>query len=531
MSAQYLSYQNTGYFSPLMCDYLSKSPKTTPFYHRFPSLENFKKQLEEKTTTFTVEARKGLVKQLYAQYEGFKISEKTQFNIDSLLKENTFTITTGHQLNLFTGPLYFLYKIISVINLSEQLNKEHPNQYFVPVYWMATEDHDFEEINYFNFKGGKVTWNRDNGGAVGAFSTDGLQDVLEVLKNKFGESQNAKELLSLFENAYLKHTHLAGATRYLANELFKQYGLLVVDGNDRELKRAFIPYVEKEINENSSFKQVSKTGQRLVEVRYKEQVHPRVINLFYITQGVRERIVEQEGKFRVNETAIVFTKQALIKELYEYPERFSPNALLRPLYQEVILPNLCYVGGGGELAYWFQLKDYFEEVAVPFPILLLRNSAVLVPVKLTKKIKKLNIHVFDLFKKQQELKTSYTRQLSKIKIDFSKQKAYLQKQFEELYVLAKETDASFLGAVKAQEKKQLKGLLHLEKRLLKAQKIKFKNQLQRLIAIQDEIFPQQNLQERSVNFSEFYLEYGKELIEKLKKNLHPLAENFTVLEL
>ena len=531
MSIQYLPYQKTGYFSQLMCDYLSQTPKTKPFYNRFPSLENFKGQLEEKQLFFTTDARNILVQQLNEQYRDFQISEETQHNINSLAKQNTFTITTGHQLNLFTGPLYFLYKIISVINLSEQLNEKYPEQYFVPVYWMATEDHDFDEINYFKFQGKKIAWERKGGGAVGELSTEGLEEVFEVLKNRLGKSLHAQKLLDLFTKAYIECANLADATRYLGNELFKEYGLVIIDGNDRELKRAFIPYAEKELNENCSFQEVSATTQKLTGAGYKEQVHPRKINLFYIAEGIRERIIEREGMFYVNETSMVFTKEGLIEELNKYPERFSPNALLRPLYQEAILPNLCYVGGGGELAYWFQLKEYFEKVQVPFPILLLRNSAVLVPIKLLGKLEKLDVAVFDLFKKQHELKTVYTRQISEIQIDFSKQRAHLQQQFEELYTLAKQTDASFLGAVGAQEKKQLKGLDHLEKRLLKAQKRKFDDQLERLIAIQDEIFPYQSLQERSVNFSQFYLEYGEGLIKKLKGNLHPLGMDFSILGL
>src|SRR5690606_19894853 len=139
---------------------------------------------------------------------------------------------------------------------------------------------------------------------------------------------------------------------------------------------------------------------------------------FYLKENLRERIIEKEGQFYVNETDITFSKEEILKELHENPERFSPNALLRPLYQEVILPNLCYIGGGGELAYWFQLKDYFEAVQVPFPILLLRNSALLVPKMLSEKMKALNVKVEDLFLPQHELMTKHTQGISKTTIDF-----------------------------------------------------------------------------------------------------------------
>jgi len=531
MPIQNIPFHQTGYFSKLMCDYLAKDASTIPFYHRFPALDQFKLQLEEKQQSFPKEHRTVLVKELQSQYADLSVSEATQNNIAALSSENTFTVTTGHQLNLFTGPLYFLYKIFSVINLAEQLNTEYPNQHFVPVYWMASEDHDFDEINYFNFGGKKLAWDRPSGGAVGELSNDGLDEVLKVVSAAFGNSKNGLHLSSLFSEAYLKHQNLAEATRYLGNELFKEYGLVIIDANRVSLKKAFIPYAEWELTENRSFKSVTQTTERLVAAGYGEQVHPREINLFYLTEGIRERIIEKDGLFYINETDISFTSEEIKAELLTYPERFSPNALLRPLYQEVILPNLCYTGGGGELAYWFQLKDYFESVEVPFPILLLRNSALLVATKYSVKLKNLNIDVATLFQKQHELATNYTKELSKINIDFSEQKEHLTQQFVALYELAKKTDASFVGAVAAQEKKQLNGLAHLEKRLLKAQKRKLVDQLERLTAIQDELFPGKSLQERNTNFSEFYLEYGDTLFSELKENLDPLLHEFTILEL
>ncbi|MFT5249431.1 MAG: bacillithiol biosynthesis cysteine-adding enzyme BshC [bacterium] len=531
MSIQHIPYKNTGYFSSLMVDYLAKREALASFYHRFPSMENFKAQLEEKSASFSTENRNVLVASLNKQYQDFSISEATQSNIDSLLSENTFTITTGHQLNLFTGPLYFLYKIVSVINLSEQLNKKHSNHHFVPVYWMATEDHDFDEVNYFNLYSKKVAWNHESGGAVGELETDGLETLLAILKTEIGASENAKKLTDLFSEAYLKHNKLSDATRYLANQLFAEYGLVIIDGNHSELKKEFAPFVKNELLDKDSFSIINKTTDRLEAIGYNKQVHPREINLFYIIKGIRERIIEEEGTYEINNTTLVFTKEEILKELQEFPERFSPNALLRPLFQEVVLPNLCYVGGGGELAYWFQLKDYFKSVAITFPILLLRNSVLLVLQKLAKKLEKLNETIEALFLNTYDLEKKHTLQLSALKIDFTPQREHLKKQFEDLYELAKQTDISFLGAVGAQEKKQLNGLDYLEKRLLKAEKRKLKDQIERLIAIQEQLFPRESLQERTVNFSEFYLEYGDDLIPQLKKQLDPLCHEFTVLYL
>ena len=531
MPQKTIPYSETGYFSKLICDYLAEKEGVQSFYHRFPKLANFEAQFQEKEASFSLEQREVLAARLKFQYKSTLLSEATKLNIESLSEAYTFTITTGHQLNLFTGPLYFLYKIFSVINLSEKLNAEYENQRFVPVYWMATEDHDFEEINFFNLFGKKLTWNRSAGGAVGELSTEGLAELLPILKSELGQSEHAQTLISLFSNGYTKHNNLADATRFIANTLFADYGLVIIDGNDVELKKAFIPYVEKELFEGISHKKISETTERLTKLGYPEQVHPREINLFYLNKGIRERIIAQEGHFFINDKKISFSKSEIQKVLQQHPERFSPNALLRPLYQEVMLPNLCYVGGGGELAYWFQLKDYFKAVNVPFPILLLRNSVLLISEKQKTTLEKMDISIESLFVDQNELVSQETHRRSEVEINFSKQRSHLQKQFKDLYDLAKQTDASFLGAVAAQEKKQLNGLDHLEKRLLKAQKRKLADQLSRITALQDALFPGQSLQERNMNFSEFYLEYGDRLLQELKLNLDPLTGKFTVITL
>ncbi|WP_040281111.1 bacillithiol biosynthesis cysteine-adding enzyme BshC [Psychroserpens damuponensis] len=531
MPTDCIPFRETSYFSSLICDYLDEKSNLTSFYNRFPKLENFEAQINEKQDSFSSETRTALVQSLKNQYASVDVSEATQKNISALSNENTFTVTTGHQLNLFTGPLYFFYKIISTINLCKQLKAAHPKQDFVPIYWMATEDHDFEEINYFNFRGQKVQWNREASGAVGELQLDGLDQVFEAFASQLNTTTNAQHIKQLFKNAYLEHRDLTVAMRYLVNELFKEYGLVIVDGNDLDLKRLFVPYIEEELVHQTSFEKVTQANEKLnnLDGNYKIQVNPREINLFYITKNVRERIIETNGIYKVNNTTITWSQNEILKHLAEAPERFSPNVIMRPLFQEVILPNLCYIGGGGELAYWLQLKSNFEAQKVVFPMLLLRNSVLLITDKQQEKLEKLEVSVRDLFLKQNDLRTKVTKQISEVNIDFSTQKKHLQQQFNDLYKIAEQTDQSFVGAVKAQEMKQINGLEHLESRLLKAQKRKLSDYLERVTTLQDDLFPRQSLQERNMNFSEFYLEYGETLVPKLLEHLEPLNGEFLVL--
>ena len=242
-----ITYQNSGYFIPLIVDYLDQKSELKSLYNRFPTIENFKFQLEEKGENFPIENRKTLVDALKKQHTNFHISEVTSNNIELLNQPNTFTITTGHQLNLLTGPLYFIYKIITVINLTKELKAAYPEHNFVPIYWMATEDHDFEEINFFNFKEKKIQWKKESNGPVGRLNTQGLDDVFDAFSSELGLGNNANYLRDLFQKSYLEHDNLADATRYLTCKLFQKEGLVIVDGDDSELKKIFIPYAKNEL--------------------------------------------------------------------------------------------------------------------------------------------------------------------------------------------------------------------------------------------------------------------------------------------
>lgn len=524
-----LPYAATGSFSSLILDYLEEKPHLKELYHRFPSLDAFSAQIEEKKIHFSKPQRELLTQALELQYEGLTPGAATVKNIASLTDPKTFTVTTGHQLNLFTGPLYFIYKIASTIKLTQMLQEKYPQHHFVPVYWMATEDHDFDEIHFFNVEEKKIAWNKNASGPVGRLSTSGLDAVYHVIDQELGLGTFAQELKNLFQEAYLQHQQLSEATRFLVNALFEPYGLVIVDGDDVLLKKSFVPYMKKELVEQISLPAIEKTYPILKE--YTIQVNPRAINLFYIENGIRERIVETEGKYSVLQTDLVFKQKTILDLLENHPEKFSPNVVLRPLYQEVILPNLCYIGGGGELAYWLELKGVFNAFQVPFPMLLLRNSVLLVTEKQEQQRQKLQLTWEELFLTPDALSTLKVKQYNNKAFDFSNQLQFLEQQFEDLRKAALQTDPSFIGAVNAQEKKQMNGLKHLEKRWFKAEKRKHKEELDRMHQLQAALFPGNSLQERHQNFVVFYKQYGSSWIQELIKEINPLDQNFNIMVL
>lgn len=527
MPSNKIRFQDSGYFSKLLVDYLNQEEKLAPLYNRFPTLENFKGQLEEKSKNFPLENRAILATELERQYAHTENCKATLENITKLRDSNTFTVTTGHQLNLFTGPLYFLYKIVSTIKLCQQLQKRYPENQFVPVYWMATEDHDFEEINHFQLDQKIIHWNRESGGPVGRMSTENLAPVYRAFEDLIGIGKHADQLKVWFQKAYLQHDTLADATRYLAHQLFGAYGLVILDADCSSLKKLFIPHIQKELVMRDSEKAAQSTFSTLKP--YNIQVNPREINLFYLEDHLRSRIVYEENQYRILDTPRTFTESEILLELENQPEKFSPNVLLRPLYQEVILPNLCYIGGGGELAYWLELKPIFDNHQISFPMLLLRNSVVLATQKQDQKRNKLGLTWRDLFLKKQTLLVQQTKALSATNFDFDVQMAFLERQFDTLRELVLKTDPSFSGAVEAQRIKQLKGLKNLEKRFIKAEKKVHRDALKRVELLHQALFPNDSLQERLYNFSEFYKDYGPQLMESLFEKFNPLDDELDII--
>ncbi len=523
-----LSYAQTGAFSGILTDYLAQNPALAPFYHRFPTLENFAAQIEEKQAAYTPEARKRLVTALRDQYGLAPEPEPgIENNLLLLAEPTTFTVTTGHQLSLLTGPLYFIYKIVTVIKLARDLKAAYPRYDFVPVYWMATEDHDFAEINHFSLFGKLYSWESANvGGPVGRLPLDGLAEVL---------GQLPPEVPAAFQKAYAESKTLAEATRRLTDALFGEFGLVTLDADRPALKQALVPLLEKEIKEQVSNAAVQATNVRLTAAGYKPQVYSRPINLFFLTdEGKRERLEPDAGgadcvEVTIRNTARCHSQAELLALVRQHPEQFSPNVVLRPVYQEILLPNLAYIGGGAEVAYWFQLKDVFTAFGVPFPIVLPRNSAQYISRANSGKLKKLGLTAADSFRPLPELKKQVGAALGQEEISLKQQQQTLAAAFQQVQDVAQRLDPTLVKTVAAEAQKAAASLAGLEKRLSKAAETKHETAYTQLAALKEKLFPGGGLQERTDNVLNILIN-NPAFIQELLKAFEPLALEFTVLE-
>ncbi|RVU01528.1 bacillithiol biosynthesis cysteine-adding enzyme BshC [Mucilaginibacter limnophilus] len=524
MDAHCISYKDTGYFSKTVIDYLDDAPELRPFYGYRPTFDGFSALLKNKKV---IADRQLLADILTEQYT--RIGADSPAGVELLLSDNTYTITTGHQLNIFAGPLYFLYKIATAIKLSRQLKEKFPDKNFVPVYWMASEDHDFAEINYTNIGGKKVHWWYDASGATGRINPDTMRQALNQYKGVLGLENHAEELADIVEKAYAGFDKLADATRYLVHALFEKHGLVIIDADDRRFKQQFANIIEQDIIEQNSFKHINETNQKLQQLDVDIQVNPREINFFYLLDGLRERIVFEDNLYKVLNTETAFTEAQLKEEIAAYPERFSPNVVMRPLYQEYILPNIAYIGGGAEVVYWLELKSNFDFYGIDFPILILRNSGLVVPKKPASKIERMALAPIDIFKPADIIKNEWVKKHSEHELSLKEEWRELKSVFEKIKLRSYKIDPTLAPAAEATQARLKHAVDNLEKKLVKAEKQNYYTRLEQIDQIKADLFPKNSLQERSENFGLFYVKWGQEFIDELIRHFEPLDFKFTVL--
>ncbi|HUR11669.1 MAG TPA: bacillithiol biosynthesis cysteine-adding enzyme BshC [Flavitalea sp.] len=525
-SCTHLSYKETGYFSRIVCDYLDNHTALHPFIEHEVSLEGLRASIAQRKKFPT--NRNVLTTYLEKQYKETDYPI-VQNNITLLSEENTFTITTAHQPAIFTGTLYFIYKILHAIRLAKHLAEKMPGYNFVPVFYMGCEDADLEELGKIYLNGEKITWDTKQTGAVGRMKTAGLEKIVHRIEGELNVKPYGQELSILIRQHYLNAPNLQTGTFHLLNELFSAYGLIVLVPDDADLKRLMIPVFEDDLFKQTAATIVEDTVEKLHE--YKVQANPREINLFYLADGIRARIVQQQDKWIVVGTSLSFTSSELKNELNEHPEHFSPNVILRGLFQETILPNIAFIGGGGELAYWLELKNLFRHFGVPYPVLVLRNSFLILEKKWKEKMQQLGLTEKMMFLSEKDLMDIIVKRASSHQLSLEEEILTAGKYYDHLKKVATTVDRTLEQHVSALHAKAVKPLQVLEKKLLRAEKRKYEAQERSIEALRQNLFPHDSLQERIENFMPFYAKYGREFIETIEKNSLALEQQFTVLTL
>ena len=526
-SCKHIPFSSTHVFSTLINDYLEGKGTALDFVQYAPNLEGYRAAIEGRKKH---PINRGLLFDvLTKQYANLPQENAVNNQIALLNKDNTFVVTTAHQPNLFTGPLYFFYKIIHAIQLAASLKEAFPECNFVPVYYMGSEDADLDEVGAFNLDQKKCQWATKQTGAIGRMQVDdALLLLLKQLESYWTILPQGQKALEILKNAYQKGNTISEATLSFVHAFFGSKGLLVLQPDDTALKAAFIPVMEKELLTSFSHETIQPTIAALSK-DYHVQSEGRSINLFYLKDSIRARIEKQGEHYIVVDTPLQFTEAQIIAELHQYPERFSPNVILRGVFQETILPGVVFVGGGGELAYWMELKNVFQAVGVHYPLLQLRNSFLLMSHKQVEQWSAMQFEEQDLFKPILELEVAYVKNHATQALDLQDQINHLTTLYSTIKNEVVKVDPT-LGTHADNLVQQAKAkLLALEKKMLRAEKRKQSVGIQRIHRIKKELFPQDNLQEREEHFSRWVGQYDLSWIDTIMEHSKGLESKFSII--
>tara|TARA_B100000579_G_scaffold337161_1_gene288148 strand:- start:31853 stop:33442 length:1590 start_codon:yes stop_codon:yes gene_type:complete len=520
-----ISFSKTRLFSKLICDFIESDSSLQPFINSFLNINALNSKLERKKDHRTI-----LSDALKQQYDDTLFLNTdlsvVNTNVSKLSDNNVYTITTGHQLNIFASPLFLIYKIISVISYTNYLNHTLKNVSFVPCFWMASEDHDFSEIQSCTLEGVNYHWELETQDCVGNLSSKSLLKTLMKIKKVLCATDYGKELFNIYHFAYSKNHNYANATRSLLTALFGDYGLVIIDGNHSKLKKILVPHLKCELTDSFVYKSVSKTN-NLLKKKYKPEINPLRDNIFYLFNSIRSKIKFDQKTYFTDHHAKTWNLSELLNEINEFPERFSPNVFLRPLYQELIMPNILYLGGPSEIAYWIQLKKMFNFRHVDYPFIGLRSHFLILPQLISALKNKLGLLDEDLFldHDDQIKKILTSKSLINMKQELSNFNASLF-AFEEKIKFIKGFPIDSFYVFKKRLEKEFN---RLEKKVVKYDKIKNKDTVTQIKLINQAVFPGHYIQERSESFIPYYIKYGKQFFDVLIKESSIFDNKYIIL--
>lgn len=523
------SWQTLGFYAPLVRDYLLGASQLERFYRYAPTLEGLLKACQERPRTAI--NRKVLADALLSQYQAMDSSfeerptnREVWQNIEALRDEQTLTVTTGHQLQLFGGVHFFWYKLVDTVLLAQRLQKERGGKKVVPIFWMASEDHDFEEIRRISIEGRMWEWQSAQfyGQAVGRLNPAELQGLLEQLRQRLATSQHGEFLADWLESAHLNHATYALTYRQLVHQMLGRYGMVVIDADEAALKAQAKSLFTADILDQHIGQAVSAQSAALEAQGYKTQVTAHPVNQFLHHKEGRKRIMAQGGYFTLKETpSVKWSTQQMEEAIEHQPAQFSPNVITRPMLQELLLPNVAYFGGPGEVAYWLQLRDGFEAAGIFFPVVLPRNSAFWLTGNARRKLRQLDLPPEAFFQNQERLKARFIEDQPEVKA-FYQQWGQTRKAAQALHAEAEKLPEE-LKKVSASE---VQGALHqldaAARRLRRRARQHHSVALNRLEQVSAELFPGGVPQERAESFMPYYRLFDDRYFHTLLEAFDPL---------
>lgn len=514
-------------FSKIDRELNQNSTPLTEFQKWAPTLDNFKHIIEHRKLPVN---RKVLQEVLKDQYCNLTSKPGIDAQIEAIARPNTFTVTTAHQPSLFTGPVFVISKAISAIKLSRQLNAALKDYHIIPFFVIGSEDHDVEELNHTYLFGNKITWETQQNGPLGRFDLEGIQSCLDQAEAFLQHTKFGPALIDLLKQAHRPDKSFAQAFQYMLNDLLGEFGLLVLNTDDKRLKELFKPIIIDEIIHSTSKPIIQDTQRKLNNLGFGESTHVRDINLFYFGKGFRHRIEKENAQYLVLNQDKTFDESGIREEVEQFPEKFSPNVILRPVYQEVILPNLAYVGGGGELAYWLERKSQFETLGIPYPMLVRRDSFMIITPEQQSIKNQFELSVSELAMRTDMLINHSTEKLSASELNVAEETRHLMDWMDAIKLKGIDIDPTLGPSIEGEKIKLQKAIEHIEKKMLKAEKTKLEVKLNKIKKLKEKVLPETGLPERRENFMTYYAEHGKAFLLTLLEDFNPLDRQVKLIQ-
>lgn len=479
------------------------------------------------------------------QYKDKKHSKLTRHNIDLLAQSNSIAIVTGQQLGIFGGPLYTIYKTITAIKLSNHLKEIYPEYNFIPIFWLEADDHDFDEARNFSVLDNEnilLNLQYDDGlaeeinrGSIGHLKfNENLNKVFETLSSSLRDTEYKASLIDFLKTIYYPGRTFLECFQELMINLFDEYGLVVFNPLDAEVKRILIPVFKKSITEY--FEHSIELVQRSAELEevYHAQVKVKAINMFYLEENERLLIEPTDsGDYRLRGKRKKFSKEEILNQIEMNPEKFSPNVLLRPICQDFLLPTGFYIGGPGEVSYFAQVNPLYNLFEIEEPFIYPRAGATIVEQGVNQVLQKLNLSLVDIFDEEEVLIKNLVNASSDLNLDslFTESKEELSKTFQKIAERITAIDKT-LGELSEKSRQKVEQTIdYLKNKASEAEKRKYDTSIRQLKKVRNVLYPNGNIQEREINFIYFVNKYGMDILKWMFNELAINKFEHQVLEL
>lgn len=518
-------------FPKLFKNYINQDPALLSFYDTNPFAPP---EVENKISNYTYKGDRKVLGAFLREYNAqFGRFPGVEESIAKLEKENALTLVTGQQLTLFGGPMFTIYKILTTIKKAQEFEEKH-NRPVVPVFWLADEDHDYEEAaqlnlqvsdeikNYFYEK----EWEAEARVYDIPFK-DGIESLIEEVRKSQPETDFTSELWPFLKEGYRKGETFGMAFGKLILNLFSTHGVILCGTNSqkaKELTREI--FTESVLNKNALFDTLNDQTAALEKEGYSGQVQVNRSNLFIIDEkGNRNKLTTENEIWLDESNGVQYTDEELISEINRAPEKFSPNVFLRPLLQSKLLPDAAYIAGPGEVAYYAQLKPLYASFNLQMPIIIPRMSATIMESSVERQFKKLPFELEDYSQRIEDMEHQYIKRSDAPDIEhiFAMWTRNIEEASAESIQKIQEIDSTLQGTAEKAKSHFLNDLNKVKGKVYRAVKKQEEIQISRISKVQNRLFPNRNLQEREIAFIYFMNKYGIRIWDELLENLESLT--------